>query len=177
MESAMVQRMAPEAVVEHWITAYEGAVVQTCFVMLRDRALAEDAAQDTFLKAWKRYGQFEGRDGSSEKTWIMRIAINTCKDYKRSTWLRRVDLKREIEDLPQSGSPPEEKEQEVFEAIMRLPDRYRGVILMYYYHNLTMAETAQALGLALSSVHNRLTKAKKQLKNLLEGSESNGKQG
>ncbi len=172
MESAMVQRRAPEAVVEHWIAAYEGAVVQTCFVMLRDRALAEDAAQDTFLKAWKRYGQFEGRDGSSEKTWIMRIAINTCKDYKRSTWLRRVDLKREIEDLPQSGSPPEEKEQEVFEAIMRLPDRYRGVILMYYYHNLTMAETAQALGLALSSVHNRLNKARALLRGTLEGRES-----
>lgn len=172
MESAMVQRRAPEAVVEHWIAAYEGAVVQTCFVMLRDRALAEDAAQDTFLKAWKRYGQFEGRDESSEKTWIMRIAINTCKDYKRSLWIRRVDLKREIDQLPQTENQPGDQEQKVFEAILRLPDKLRAVILMYYYHNLTMAETAQALGLAVSSVHSRLNKARALLRGTLEGRES-----
>ena len=173
MDSARTQARAPEAVVAHWIASYEAAVVQTCFVMLRDHALAQDAAQDTFLKAWQRYGQFEARDGSSEKTWIMRIAINTCKDYKRSLWLRRVDLKGQIDQLPQGEHQPDPLDQGVFEAIMRLPDKYRAAILMYYYHNLTMAETAQALGLAVSTVHNRLSKARKRLRATLDGEESN----
>ena len=172
MDRAGTLTRASEAVVEQWIEHFEAAVVQTCFVMLRDHSLAQDAAQDTFLKAWQRYGQFEGRGESSEKTWIMRIAINTCKDYKRSLWLKRVDLKREIDQLPQTECPREAREQEVFEAILRLPDRYRAAILLYYYHNLTMAETAQALGLAVSSVHNRLEKARRLLRGTLEGRES-----
>ena len=58
-----------------WISRYSDDVLRTCFVLLSDRALAEDAMQDTFMKAWKAMSQFEGRENASPKTWLMRIAV------------------------------------------------------------------------------------------------------
>ena len=72
---------------KEWISRYSDDVLRTCFVLLSDQSLAEDAMQDTFTKAWKNMSQFEGRENASPKTWLMRIAVNTCKDYRRTQWL------------------------------------------------------------------------------------------
>ena len=60
-------------------------LLRTCYLYLRDRQLAEDAVQETFLKAYRSLPAFRG--DSSEKTWLMRIAVNTCRDLYRSEWL------------------------------------------------------------------------------------------
>ena len=73
---------------KEWISRSSDDVLRTCFVLLSDQSLAEDAMQDTFTKAWKNKSQFEGRENASPKTWLMRIAVNTCKDYRRTQWLR-----------------------------------------------------------------------------------------
>ncbi|MBO5501664.1 MAG: sigma-70 family RNA polymerase sigma factor, partial [Clostridia bacterium] len=65
---------------------YGDAILRFCTLQLRDVKLAEDAAQDVFIKAWKAMDGFQGR--SSEKTWLYRIAINTCRDYQRTGWFR-----------------------------------------------------------------------------------------
>ena len=57
---------------------YEKDLLRMCCVYLRDISLAEDAVQETFLKAYKNLKDFRG--DSNEKTWLMRIAVNTCKD-------------------------------------------------------------------------------------------------
>ena len=90
---------------KEWISRYSDDVLRTCFVLLSDRTLAEDATQDTFLKAWKSMGQFEGRHDASPKTWIMRIAVNTCKDYRRTQWLGKRNRVRSIDELPESICP------------------------------------------------------------------------
>ena len=77
-----------ETRLKEWISRYSDDVLRTCFVLLSDQSLAEDAMQDTFTKAWKNMSQFEGRENASPKTWLMRIAVNTCKDYRRTQWLR-----------------------------------------------------------------------------------------
>ena len=68
------------------VDAYQFSLRRMCCAILRDRALAEDAVQETFLKAYKTLDTF--RKESSEKTWLMRIAINTCRDFRRSAWFR-----------------------------------------------------------------------------------------
>ena len=83
-----------------WMKTYGDIILRTCFVYSFNVHDAEDAAQDTFLKAWKAMEQFEKRNGASEKTWLMKIAINVCRDYRRSKWFRTVDMKKALEDLP-----------------------------------------------------------------------------
>ena len=92
-----------------------------CCAILRDRALAEDAVQETFLKAYKTLDTF--RKESSEKTWLMRIAINTCRDFRRSAWFRYLDRRVTPEDLPLAATPAEEDSIALTAAIMRLPQK------------------------------------------------------
>ena len=91
-----------ETRLKEWISRYSDDVLRTCFVLLSDQSLAEDAMQDTFTKAWKNMSQFEGRENASPKTWLMRIAVNTCKDYRRTQWLRHRNQTSPIDELPEA---------------------------------------------------------------------------
>ena len=71
---------------ERAIVSHEAALFRLCFAYLGDAALAEDAVQETFVKAYKS-GDRTGGDGR-EKAWLTRIAINTCKDMRKSAWFR-----------------------------------------------------------------------------------------
>lgn len=162
-------RAVREARLMQWMQDYGDAILRTCFVWLKDRALAEDAAQDSFLKAWKAMDAFESRSEGSEKAWLMRIAANTCKDYQRSAWNRRVDRSIPLEQLPQSLFAVEDEDRSLFLSILDMPLRLRQVILMYHYQGLTLREVAQALEINLSSAHRRLRKAEALLREQLEG--------
>jgi len=172
MNIASVPSDIRESKLEAWLTEYGDAVLRMCYLYLADQALAEDAFQDTFVKVWRSMSNFEGRDGSSPKTWIMRIAINTCKDYKRTAWLRHVDRSKAIEDLPLTFHDVAEESRALFQDVMRLPNKLKQVVLLYYFHDMTMAETAKALGLSHSTVQNRLQKAYVLLRYEPEGSDS-----
>lgn len=157
---------------EEWLTQYGDAVLRMCFVYLADHALAQDALQDTFVKVWRHMDRFEGRNESSVKTWIMRIAINTCKDYKRSAWLLHTDLTKAIQDLPLAfpGGVMSES-RGIFLEVMGLPAKYKQVILLYYFQDMTMAQVGEALHLSRSAVQHRLQKAYGLLRQQPEGSD------
>jgi len=156
---------------EAWMACYGNGILRTCYLYLKDAALAQDAMQDTFVKAWQKMHTFEARNGSSVKTWLTHIAVNTCRDYRRSRWLRWVDMRRSIEELPLAAHNPEGEEREMFESVLALPDKYREVIIMYYYQEMTLEAAASILGISKSTVHHRLDKARKMLRIELEGSE------
>lgn len=172
MHIASIPRAAKEDMLEAWLTEYGDAVLRMCYVYLADRALAEDALQDTFIKVWRGMDGFEGRGGSSPKTWIMRIAINTCKDYKRTAWLRHVDRSQAIEELPLAFHDVTAESRAIFQEVMGLPGKLKQVVLLYYFHDMTLAETGEALGLSRSTVQNRLQKAYALLRYVPEGSAS-----
>ncbi len=155
----MEDTRAREARLERWIRTYGTAILRACFVCLSDAKEAEDAMQETFLKAWRCMDHFAGRNGASEKTWLMHIAINVCRDMQRTRWFRHVDMRKALDDLPQgvTGAAPEDRT--LLLDIMQLPDRYKQPILLYYYQDMTLEETAEALGISKSTVHNRLRKA------------------
>lgn len=157
---------SPEDALVRMVNQYQLPLLRMCCVYLRDRRLAEDAVQETFLKAYRSMNSFRG--ACSERSWLMRIAINTCCDMKRSTWFRRVDRHVTPEDLPEGAFTPEEAPAvELADVISRLPEKYRQVILLYYYQDLTLAEIGDALGLAVSSVSDRLKKAREKLRSAL----------
>lgn len=155
---------AREQRVRQWMQDYGSTLQKMCFVYLSDAALAEDAVQETFFKAWKSMAQFEGKNGSSEKTWLTRIAINTCKDYYKSNWWKIRNAANTLEELSEKIAGIEPEDRNMFIDILRLPEKYKEVILLYYYQQMTQKEIAQILGMSRTLVNHRLHKALKILK-------------
>ena len=147
-----------------WIEEYRTTMLRICIVYLSDVSQAEDAVQETFLKAWKSSDSFEGRNGCSEKTWLISIAINTCRSMLRTRWFRHIDTSKSIENLPFEAIslPPEDRDLLI--DITRLPEKYKSVLLLYYYQDMTQQEIADILGISRSLVDYRLHKALNKLK-------------
>ena len=155
---------------ERLVNQYQTSLLRTCYMYLRDREQAEDAVQETFFKAYRNFGTLRGE--SAEKTWLMKIAINTCRDMRRTGWFLHMDRRMTPEMLPDASVPFEEIEEGLIVEVMNLPLRLREVILLYYYQNMDTNEIAQTLGIARSSVSGRLQRARKKLREILEGTDS-----
>lgn len=157
----------PNHELERLVLQYQQSLLRTCFLYLRDRTLAEDAVQETFLKAYRSLASFRGE--CSEKTWLMKIAMNTCCDLRRAHRLRSIDPRRIPELLPQAAEPFAPAEEELVTQVIQLPRKLREVILLYYYQDMTVTEIAVSLGISQSSVSGRLKRAREKLRALLEG--------
>lgn len=156
-----------KAALIRWMEAYEKDVLRMCCMLLEDISLAEDATQETFLKAYQGMERFRG--DCAEKTWLMRIAVNTCKDVRRSAWFRRVDRQDALERMPEPSALPSQEHAGLVEDVLNLPGRERQAVLLYYYQGMTVAETAQALGVSGAAVVKRLKRARARLRQTLEG--------
>ena len=148
------------------VRLYEKDLLRTCCVYLRDRNMAQDAVQETFLKAYKALDSF--RSESTEKTWLYSIALNVCRDMLRSAWFRHLDRRITLEQLPEPIAQPSEEDCFLAVEVMRLPQKYREAVLLYYYEALTTDEIAQALGVAKSTVSARLEQGRQALRKALE---------
>ena len=169
MEHAAVPGMIREQRLNGWIEKYSDSILRTCFLYLSDRGQAEDALQDTWIKAWKHMDEYEKNNIANDKAWLLRIAVNTCKDYRRSAWFRHVDRSKALDELPPQIAAVEPEDRSLTLSVMELPDRYKQVILLYFFQGLTMQETADALGASQATVSRRLDKAKELLRGSLTG--------
>ncbi len=157
-----------DELLSEWLAAYGDLINRTCCLLLGDRTLAEDAAQETFIRAWKSMAQFKG--DASPKTWLTRIAINTCHNVRRTAWFRRTDRSVTPDDLPLSA--PDE-DRTLFLTVQQLPEKYKQVIILKYYQGMALDEAARVLNISRSTVHHRLQKALKLLRlDLDEGRDS-----
>jgi RNA polymerase sigma-70 factor (ECF subfamily) len=153
--------------IERLITQHQTSLLRLCYVQLQDQALAEDAVQETFLKAYKGFDSFRG--DSSEKTWLTRIAVNTCRDFQRGGWFKHTDRRVTPDMLPVGTMQPDTEDLDLSLAVMKLPRKMREAILLYYYQDMSTEEIAETLGIAQSSVSNRLRRGREKLRKLLEG--------
>lgn len=162
---------------ESWLKDYGTSLLRMCFLYLKDLQLAEDIVQETMVNAYLKYEEFNHQ--ASVKSWLTRIAINRCKDYRRSAWFRRVSCV-ELEGLGEQGgflTKDEVSDQvetshqylDLIKAVFHLPVKYREVILLYYYQELSIKETASMLAVPESTVSTRLRRAKLALKKTLGG--------
>ena len=158
---------APE--LERLVAQYQGAVLRTCSLYLCDRSQAEDAVQETFLKVYRNLDSFRGE--SSEKTWILKIAMRTCYDMNHSGWSRFFNRRVTPEMLPEASVPFTERDDALTQAVMRLPEKLRRVIILYYYQGLSVREIAETLGITQPSVSSRMKRGREKLKAALEGRE------
>ena len=160
-----------EKITELFLT-YSDEILRMCYLYLGDCHMAEDALQETFIRVIKGFGTFQG--SSSEKTWIIRIAINVCKtmlanrkkENVQNIWGEEWDAcslveKRadEIEEILQKGV--------VSQAVMQLEEKYREIIILHFYQELKLREIAKMTGLPMTTVAHRIRQGKRLLKKVI----------
>ncbi len=147
---------------ETLIDRYGDDILRLCVLLLGDRQLAEDAFQIAMVKAWRQRATFRGESGV--KTWLARIAVNTCRDMRRRGWFRLRERSAALDALSETPAPaPDETAAEVRRAVLALPDRYRRVVTLYYFEDMKLREIARALRLPESTVSTRLRRARAML--------------
>lgn len=153
--------------IEALMDTYGDDILRLCLLYLGDKQLAEDAYQETMVKAWRQLSTFRGE--SSAKTWLSHIAVNTCRSLLRSGWFRMRRRSQPIEALLGLAAPDRSEESEVTQAVLALPGKYREVVVLYYYEEMKLREIAEALELPVNSVSTRLRRARSLLGDALKG--------
>lgn len=163
--------MLDEEELNQFIKQNGDSLLRMSYLYLKDLQLAEDALQDTYIKVLKNINTYKGN--SNIKTWITRILINTCKNYLRTAYFKRiifgipdgVNLDYDLEQRFINN----ELEKQLIKEICNLKKEYKEVILLFYYQNFKISEIAQILKISESLVKSRLFRAKNKLnKNLKE---------
>lgn len=156
-----------EQVFTELVDTYQTSLLRMCYLNLQDIGLAEDAVQETFIKAYRALSSFQNE--SSLKTWLMKIAINTCRDMQRGSWWKRINRAVTLDQLNSAILPVSDDVISLNMEIAKLPMKLREVVLLYYYEDMTTEEIADALGIAPSTVSSRLKKAREKLRLAMKG--------
>jgi RNA polymerase sigma-70 factor (ECF subfamily) len=140
--------------------------------MLGDPEDAQDAAQDAFLKSYRGLKDF--RPDSSVYTWLYRIAVNTCLDYKRKSRRDALKYKPLSEDIPSTEPFPaqlyesRENTEAIQAALQRLPEKLRAVVVLREIEGFSYEEIAQVLHTSEGTVKSRISRAREQLRQFLQ---------
>ena len=156
----------PEEALRRLMQAWEIPVRRMCCVYLRDEELARDAVQETFLKAYRGLERFRGE--SSEQTWLMSIAINTCRDMRRAAWFRYIDRRVTLDKLPEPAAETSWEKTELILDVMKLPPKQLDVVLLHFYQGMSVREIGAALGIPYQTVTSRLKAACARLRMEME---------
>ena len=151
--------------IEEIYKKYASMVYRVGFSYLKNTADAEDIAADVFVKLLKSGVKFQSEE--HEKAWLLRAAINLCKNNLKSRKRKALDI-CEYENLQ---AEDQIQKNEILQSVMELPERYKSVIYLYYYEGYTTAEIARILKKPNSSVRVYLHEARKILKGVLENEE------
>ncbi|MFN8482773.1 MAG: sigma-70 family RNA polymerase sigma factor [Anaerolineae bacterium] len=151
------------------VAAYQGPVFNLAYRMLGNGGDAEDAAQETFLRAYDRLASYEpDRKFSS---WILSIASHYCIDQlrRRRGGMESLDDEEGERDLPATEAEPEEvalateQERTLQHALRQLPPAYRLAVILRYWNDLSYEEIADATGSSVSAIKSRLHRARLML--------------
>lgn len=134
------------------------------YTYVKDRQKAEDILQDTFVKFYSRFDQFENR--AAVKTYLYRIAVNEAQNYLRSWSFRKVSFTDKLRTFKQGSSAEElyiksEGSRTLGEMVKELPVKYREVIWLFYYDELSINEISDVLRCSPNTVKTRLARGRK----------------
>lgn len=158
-----------EQLFEELYEKYANDVLRVSYFYLGDRQQAEDVTQDVFVRLLTNSPDLApGR----EKAWLLKVALNRCRDLWRASWVKRVVLGSPAMELaPAPGSLEDHMEkQELMAAIRRLPADFRDVILLHYYQGYGIAEIAQMMDVPEGTISSRLSRGRKKLEEILKES-------
>ena len=153
--------------VEKMIEQYQKHVFAAAFSICQNIADADDVVQYTFLKYHCSKKEFSSHEHI--KAWLLRVAINKARDHTRSFWKKNTISMEELmmasPDQEELTLAQKDEGKRILENVMKLPAKYRIVIHLFYYDDLSVAEIAKILGLSESNVKTRLSRARNMMKN------------
>ncbi len=151
---------------EGYFQIYYPACYRVAFSMLKNHADAEDIAQETLLRLFLYQPEF--KNAEHEKAWMIRTAINLCKDLLKSKWHKTTVG---IESVPEEGrlvfQAPYLEEDDTLWAVLELPDRYKNCLYLFYYEDYSIREIAEILEEPENTVKTNLRRGREALKQLL----------
>ena len=150
-----------EAVV-HALKTYGNTILRLSYSYLHNLSDSEDILQDTLLSLIHNEPCFSSPE--HEKAWLMRVAINLCKNKLKSSWFKTVEIP---EDFPDDGMADDESE--VLEAVNRLPVKYREVVHLFYYEGYSTFKISSLLRKKESTIRSLLHRSREMLKTSLKG--------
>jgi RNA polymerase sigma-70 factor, ECF subfamily len=150
---------------ETLLAAYQDKVFRLSYSMLGDRAQAEDAAQESFLRVWKSMDRYRGE--AALGTWIFSIARNVC--------LTAISKRRRpapIEEAERAAPEPPDRKRDIFHLVDQLPANYRQVVMLFYMEDRSYEEVARMLDVPLGTVKTNLHRARRQLAMMMKETNS-----
>lgn len=145
---------------------YATDVLRMCYFYLADRQKAEDVCQDVFVRLITTHPDLQ--DGK-EKAWLLKVAMNRCRDLWRGAWLKRVVLGSPVFEMipaPDEFSRMADQ-QEMMAAINQLPAMFKEVILLHYYQGYGISEISEMMDLPEGTISSRLSRGRKKLESIL----------
>ncbi|NBC70108.1 RNA polymerase sigma factor [Paenibacillus sacheonensis] len=165
-----ITRLDPPEI-ESLVRHYWHDIWQYAYFLTRREHLAEDIAQDTFIRAFRAVESFRGQ--CAVKTWLFKIARNTAFNYTKSAFLRKVTLVGLLPD--QRRSPSAESAyfstgfaDDIWSAVLRLPRVFREILILHAHEELSYRELAELLGISEGTVKSRLCRARTKLAKLMK---------
>jgi RNA polymerase sigma-70 factor, ECF subfamily len=160
-------------IIDEIMIKYGQDILHLVFSYVKNKALAEDLTQDIFVKCYNSLHTYNKK--SKLRTWLWRIAINHCKDYIKSWYNKNVIVIdeqihttfKQTENVEETVIQKDEDEQ-LTSAVMNLPIKYREVIFLFYYEELSIKEIAEITEIKENTVKTRLRRAKEILREELE---------
>ena len=151
---------------------YKNMVYKTAYLVLEDSSEAEDALQEVFVQVYKSLGQFDSRKAAFT-TWLYRVTFNYCLNHRRKKGPLTLPLD-DISSMIKNDFPSAQlAEEEILQqAIRKLSDKQRAVVVLRYFWELPYAEIAQILDVPLGTVKSRIDLSLKTLRKFLEEHES-----
>jgi RNA polymerase sigma-70 factor, ECF subfamily len=152
------------------LQAYQDKVFRLCCAMIGNRALAEETAQEVFVRIWKALPGYRGE--SSLSTWIYSITRNACltclkKKAGRRDFSLDIPSVRQAAERTAGGLQTPDRHPDILRLVGELPAHYRQVILLYYMEGKSYEELSTMLDLPLGTVKTYLHRARKQLSEVL----------
>lgn len=155
---------------EALLAAYQDKVFRLCYSMLGDRAQAEDAAQESFLRIWKSMERYRG--DAALGTWIFSITRNVCLT---AITKRGAQRSAPIEEVERISPPAPDRERDLVRRVAQLPDNYRQVVMLFYMEERSYDEVARMLALPLGTVKTYLHRARQQLARMIKEADGVGR--
>ena len=144
------------------VRRYQDMVYRTAPHALGSPQDADDAVQEVFLRLFGCRGGFEGEEHL--RRWLLRVTVNYCRDVLRSPWRKRRASWEEVPEVPVFDRP---EQAALYREVMALPEKYRMVLDLFYYEELSVREIGGLLGVEASTVTTRLARARRRLKERL----------
>lgn len=161
-----------EELIEQIMLDYGTELTLLAFSYVKDTSTAKDIVQNVFIKCYLNLPKFNG--DSTIKTWLYKITINQCKDYLKSSYFKRmVFYKREetfmqpLLHTPENEVLRKTKQKELNRVLLKLKQKYREVLFLYYYKDFNVEEISSLLEMPANTVKTRLKRGREKLKSLL----------